>query len=441
MLRLSERTTITQDYGPLKASLFIDLDPGYSVLIGENNSGKSALLQYLFIQTQVDAPNDQAALLQSNRSILPDQLVPGIDLKQWNAGFLGNYQRQPRTFGGATGPQPEQLHNALMLGDLRSQLNEFTEIVHSLGFRDYQVVGMQQQVLRSRPVSEHGSGLRSIFPIIAAITNPRLKFIFIDEPEFALEARAQKRLRELFLQKASRGIDIIVATHSHLFVNRISAKSNYEMTREPSGAVRIERLIKDSDMLDISFNLLGNSVSDLFFPENFLIVEGASDQVIADKVRELLGIPSSRVKVFAATSLTRVGASYEAIRATLRPLIADYSPYHERVVCLIDGESERSGEIVAELSKDLGNRLIVLDQPSLEEYLPESLYGLAGRDRVSDLRALDSAKQDGDHRKEVDLKTQISSQVAAQLTREHLGQLDLFVRAVRRADEAGGARL
>src|SRR5262250_3431440 len=117
MLSLPGQTQVARDYGPLRAGTRIDLEPGYSVLIGENNSGKSALLQYLFLETQQPQPNDQAAILQSNRSFLPDSLVPSIHLTQWNAGFDGNYRGRPRTFESSTGPPIEQLFSALMLGD------------------------------------------------------------------------------------------------------------------------------------------------------------------------------------------------------------------------------------------------------------------------------------------------------------------------------------
>jgi hypothetical protein len=36
-------------------------------------------------------------------------------------------------------------------------------------------------------------------------------------------------------------------------------------------------------LYDVTFDLLGSSTEDLFFPHNYLIVEGASDQVIAER--------------------------------------------------------------------------------------------------------------------------------------------------------------
>jgi len=216
-------------------------------------------------------------------------------------------------------------------------------------------------------------------------------------------------------------------------VNRDDVSHNYTVARDSNGKVSVQRLERVSDMLDVSFKLLGNSVSDLFFPENFLIVEGASDQVILESVQRLLEIDSSTVKVFSATSLERIAGVEEAIRTTLRPLVAEYSPYHQSVVCLVDGENDANRKLIRQLRSDLGDRLVQLESPSLEEYLTSELYLLARRDRAADLKGIELARQTGDYRKEAALKEEISNQIAAILSKEHLPRLGRIVEALKRA--------
>jgi len=319
-----------------------------------------------------------------------------------------------------------------MHGHLHVQLGELTAIVRELGFGDYEVGQLQAQTVSGFPVSAMGSGLRAVFPILAAITNPKLTTIFIDEPEFALEARIQKRLRELFLQKAAEGKHIIVATHSHLMVNRGSIGHNYRVDRV-EGLTTVRQLASESEMLEVSFNLLGNSPSDLFFPENFLIVEGASDQIIAERVRDLCDISASQVKVLAATSSSQLRGLEEAIVTALRPLMAKHSPYHEKVVCLIDKPDGRNLKPIEKLRTTLKNRLVELDQYSLEEYLPSDLYALAGMDKASVLEEIVLARRTGDHRKAFAIKADISSGIAGKLRRDHLGSLQLIVHAIEKA--------
>src|SRR2546430_17499266 len=76
-----------------------------------------------------------------------------------------------------------------------------------------------------------GSGLRSSFGILAALTDDNIKLLLIDEPELGLEARYQKLLRDLLVE-TSKSKQIIVSTHSHLFLNRQMYQSNYMVRRK-----------------------------------------------------------------------------------------------------------------------------------------------------------------------------------------------------------------
>ena len=69
VIDLPREVTVGHEYGSLPRDLRIQLDGGYSVLVGENNSGKSTLLQYLFLETQEVGANDQAVI---RRDICPD---------------------------------------------------------------------------------------------------------------------------------------------------------------------------------------------------------------------------------------------------------------------------------------------------------------------------------------------------------------------------------
>jgi hypothetical protein len=53
----------------------------------------------------------------------------------------------------------------------------------------------------------------------------------------------------------------------------------------------------------IPCTLLGSSAEDLFFSNNFLIVEGATDQIIAEKIMELKGIGRTKIKVVSASGI------------------------------------------------------------------------------------------------------------------------------------------
>src|SRR5206468_3689337 len=116
----------------------------------------------------------------------------------------------------------------------------------------------------------------SMFSIIAALTNDEVGVILIDEPELSLEPRVQKVLREVLVEASEQKI-IVVATHSHLFVRRDLPEST-QIVERTDDQTRVRTVAEESELYDLVFDLLGASTEDLFFPSNYLIVEGASDQ-------------------------------------------------------------------------------------------------------------------------------------------------------------------
>jgi predicted ATP-dependent endonuclease of OLD family len=139
-----------------------------------------------------------------------------------------------------------------------------------------------------------GSGIRGALPILAALTNPNVSVILIDEPELSLEPRLQKVLRDILIDESERKV-IVVATHSHLFVRRDDIAANQRITPniERTEAV-VTTLSEPRELYDVVFRLLGSSTEDLFFPANYVIVEGASDQAIVTKVLQLLRLSLQR---------------------------------------------------------------------------------------------------------------------------------------------------
>jgi putative ATP-dependent endonuclease of the OLD family len=142
----------------------------------------------------------------------------------------------------------------------------------------------------------------------------------------------QKVLRDVLVEASERKV-IVVATHSHLFVRRDPIGSNQRITRDMDrNEVTVRTLVEPRELYDVVFQLLGSSTEDLFFPANYLIVEGASDQVIVEKVLELLGAESPTIKVLSARGVDAVRDALESVYRASVPLIVNDSPYGGRVV-------------------------------------------------------------------------------------------------------------
>src|SRR5438270_4275555 len=158
--------------------------------------------------------------------------------------------------------------------------------------------------------------------------------LLIVEPELRLEARNQKLLRDLLVE-TSKSKQIIVSTHSHLFLNRQTYQSNYIVRRE-NDEMSLTPVPSEAVLYDITFKMLGSSAEDLFFPNNFLIVEGATDQIIANKIMELKGIDKTKIKVVSASGINNVENILNAVYNSVLPFVVADSPYKDKVVALID---------------------------------------------------------------------------------------------------------
>jgi hypothetical protein len=426
--------TVNGPYGPLQQGLVFELQDGYSVLTGRNNSGKSALLQLLMVRAYHDASvgPDGVVYIPPHRGYVASSTeTGGRSFRNYNDDLMGQITGQPLQYAGVSTPSVADLPKLLLNHDnFRRQTSDLDRFLVGLGFSELVLRDAQQAHFDDIAVVLQGSGLRSLFTILCALTDQRLQMILIDEPENSLEPRLQKSLRDLLVARGA-AVKIAVATHSHLFLNRGAADLglNHVVTRE-QGQTAIRRLSDPQELWAITFDQLGSNTEDLFFPGNYLVVEGASDQVIVEKVLSLLGAAVTKLKVVAATGVANVANRLAAIENSLIPLVMKDSPYSGKVVVLLDQPSKGEEARVQELRGLIGARLVELPTPSLEEYLPDQLYARAGRDKSHDLVELTAYRTNGRLKDLRQLKREISQQLSAVLQKGDFGEIKLLVDAV-----------
>lgn len=171
-----------------------------------------------------------------------------------------------------------------------------------------------------------------------------------------------------------------------------------------------------------------------FFPSNFLVVEGASDQALANRALELEGARAGQVKVLSATGIDGVEDTITAIWRSLVPLWTSDSPYAKRVVALVD--KPRNNDQMTRLRTNLKDRLFVLGHPTLEDYLPERLYAKAGEDKTTVLDELRRAQ--GNQGLTASIKARVSNSAAASIDASDLDSIPVIRDAVRMALSKAG---
>lgn len=422
--------TTQSQQGPISAGFTIDLNGDYIALVGENNSGKSSILQCIFKKCTSGEPYnfDNACFL------LPDRIYVDVNT-QVGGRMLDTYNQElANTIGGnnkpynapGNGPVSSELPKLLLNHtDLQEQLGRLDVFLEYFGFPQPRIRRAQEVQFNDVSVMFQGSGLRSIFGILAALTDDTIKLILIDEPELGLEARYQKLLRDLLVE-ASKEKQIIVSTHSHLFLNRQVYKSNYKVKRE-NGGISLVPVSSEADLYDITFKLLGSSAEDLFFPNNFLIVGGATDQIIANRIMELKGIDKTKIKVVSASGIDNVENILNAVYNSVLPFVVSDSPSKDRIVALIDKPNTQGQQTYEKLQRALADRLFELPAPTLEEFFPDELYTRCGRIKADELREIARVK---DHLEKKRLKTALAAAIARTLTRDDLVTFKVFADAI-----------
>jgi ABC-type cobalamin transport system ATPase subunit len=419
-------TIATQNaFGPLQANFSVDLEDGYSAFVGSNNVGKSSILQLMFrmlVGSAEFGPDAVSLVLADRPHLATTTETGGRVLADYNrdltAQLTGSNLLPYSTY---SQPQREELARLLLNHtDFHLQLNTLEGLLDRLGLPRLRL--QQNQAVHFSDIQGffQGSGLRNVFPILAALTDPQLRVILIDEPEISLEPTLQKALKNLLIEEAppDGGKAIVVSTQSHLFTNRDRISSNYIVSRD--GAAVVARAAEtDEDLVDVTFRLLGNSTEDLFFPGNYLVVEGGSDQTIVERALELLEAPRGAVKVLSAGGIDAVRNTLTAVTLALRPLIVGDSPYADRVVAMIDAPHDQDAHKVEQLRKDLGDRLVELDHHSLEQEIPEELYVRGGLDRDELFRKIEQ----GNYVERREVKAQIAQTISGLLTLEDLDSL------------------
>ncbi|MDD3663266.1 MAG: AAA family ATPase, partial [Candidatus Pacebacteria bacterium] len=204
-------------------------------------------------------------------------------------------------------------------------------------------------------------------------------FLFmIDEAELHLHPSAQRALKRALLDICTTD-QVLVNTHSSVIVVDNDNSQTIFRVEKIGGVTNIQK-VEEEDKINIIFDLLGGSPSDLLLPRNFLIVEGKSDfEFIRIIIKRFYKELFSGIKIlFAGGDITQQEESLSAVDKLFRPLAGSENPiYKDKTIILID-KPNQSQLNNYQLFKDsypyLFNgsncQVFELATESLEEYFP-----------------------------------------------------------------------
>jgi predicted ATP-dependent endonuclease of OLD family len=204
-------------------------------------------------------------------------------------------------------------------------------------------------------------------------------FLFmIDEAELHLHPSAQRLLKKALIDICATD-QVLVNTHSSVLV--VENNEYQKIFRvEKNNKITAIQEITDFEKIDIIFDLLGGSPSDLLLPRNFLIVEGKSEyEFISGVIRRFYGDKYKGIKIlFAQGDIIKQEASLWAVHRLFVPLAgADNPIYKDKAIVLVDKPNKEQQTNYDSFKKGYpylfnDGQVFQLSEESLEEYYPAS---------------------------------------------------------------------
>lgn len=128
------------------------------------------------------------------------------------------------------------------------------------------------------PIQQKGDGIKSLTALAMLNINSRtdrVSVVAIEEPESHLHPESARQLYDTIVA-LSQNHQVVLTTHSPLFVNRTNLQENIIVDGGKASSAKRIREIRD---------VLGTKVSDnLINAENILLVEGEDDKIVLEKL-------------------------------------------------------------------------------------------------------------------------------------------------------------
>ena len=137
------------------------------------------------------------------------------------------------------------------------------------------------------PSASVGDGVRQVFLNILNLYLHKNKILGIEEPEMHLHPEKQREVFN-FLKEKSKENQIIITTHSPIFVNTKDATTYLVSMDNSSKKTLVKPIESGADFKDIKLEL-GARNTDLFFYDCVVLIEGETEDRILPIISEAMG--------------------------------------------------------------------------------------------------------------------------------------------------------
>jgi putative ATP-dependent endonuclease of OLD family len=263
---------------------------------------------------------------------------------------------------------------------LREQLSDDAI---QLGFDDLEIdptegvkfsVTLTDDRAESIEIQDRGAGTQNnliiaLFRLIAE-SNVKGNFIFaMEEPENSLHPKAQRQLLNV-IQEISDSTQVIVTTHSPVFIDRSKFESNILLTRTLKGNT-VAKIFNESALAEVRTDL-GIRASDALLKGGgncAILVEGNTEEDGFPIFMEMMGLSEFELGI----AIINMGGS-DLIKA--KNIIQLLKGYDIPCVVVLDRDAQQTADDLNRmLGKELDNlkHVFCLSEGTIEDYYPPSI--------------------------------------------------------------------
>jgi len=300
-------------YKSIIKTLRLDLSPSLNIFIGQNNCGKTNILDAIDFACNPTKEPERLHHYRSHLTVTFDN-----DQKVFASGY--QVTAQPKNFK----PQIKRIFAdepwdfEQVAEDYRvlyQQAPKQHEMLNSLFAQYFPSLSAENSILDvdwqtgqplvhegDRPIllERLGSGFQKIFIILLYALHPDYPIVLLDEPETHLHPGLIKRLLKILSNNVTN--QIILTTHSPLFIQPKTLFNVFRVARsvaEGTVVYTLDRSIKNIPRERLTQELTADNL-EVFFADKVLIVEGISDRLLMRGLIDRFYRGSLEIKVMEA---------------------------------------------------------------------------------------------------------------------------------------------
>lgn len=258
----------------------------------------------------------------------------------------------------------EQMHNdSIKLGFDELEIDPIEGISFKVKLTDDRV---ENVLIQNRGAGTQNNLIIALFRLIAELRLAGYFIFAMEEPENSLHPKAQRQLLSV-IQEISAGSQVIVTTHSPVFIDRSKFENNILLTRTSKGNTIAKTF--DTNMLDQVRIDLGIRASDALLKGGgncAILVEGSTEEDGFPIFMEMLGMSEFKLGI---AIINMHGSDIQKVRGIAQLLLA----YDIPCVIVLDKDAQDvATDIIREAKKSLLNieHVFSLSKGNIEDYYP-----------------------------------------------------------------------